>query len=247
MRREMISGLFTMLLVLGTSGDGFALELDMSAGVGAGGAMGATDCDAKSGELRHALVAGVCMDWYFLRWGGVSLGLSTGADFSSLNYRGFTEGLPNPAYQQFGGPAATHRTADTRYNYINFPFLAVGKVALCGTRSVTLRAGGFASYFLGGVSDLTYNPEIGMATGYPFDVYTDGSVDLDDSNTEQWMWGLRLYAGTDVFTRGRISLIPGIQFDMGLTDISIDSVQPLPSKDTFWALTANLGLRYRLY
>ena len=35
--------------------------------------------------------------------------------------------------------------------------------------------------------------------------------------------------------------------DMGLTDASIDSVQPLPSKDTFWALNAMVSVKYGVF
>ena len=111
--------------------------------------------------------------------------------------------------------------------------------------SFIVRAGGFASYFLGGTVDNTYDPEI-ILPG-PIEVYVNGEVDLDDSNTEQWMYGLRFYAGAELMKKGKISIIPGIQFDIGLTDTSIDSVQPLPSKDTFWALTASVGVKYSLF
>ena len=59
------------------------------------------------------------------------------------------------------------------------------------------------------------------------------------------MYGLSFYAGLDLFTRGRLSIGPSLEFNLGLTDTSID-LQPTPSNDTFWALTANVGIRYRL-
>jgi hypothetical protein len=43
-----------------------------------------------------------------------------------------------------------------------------------------------------------------------------------------------------------LSIGPSLQFDVGLTDTSIDAMQPTPSNDTFWALTANVGIRYSL-
>jgi hypothetical protein len=107
-------------------------------------------------------------------------------------------------------------------------------------RALTLRAGGFVGYFLSGTTDLVYGTE---APPY----WASGEYDLDDTNTEMWMYGLSFYAGVDLFTRGRLSISPSLQFDLGLTDTTIDQViYPPASNDTFWALTANVGIRYSL-
>jgi len=220
-----------------------ALGLDVSVQVGGGAAMGTTDDDNKSGKLRWAAGVGLVLDAYVLELSNLAVGISSGANYANLHYYGLAKNVPNPVFP--AGPATTERTSESSYHYLTIPFTVVGIFDLSAELSFVVRGGGFASYFLGGTVDNTYDPEI-AALG-PFPGYLDGEVDLDDSNTEQWMFGLRFYVGAELMKKGKISIIPGIQFDMGLTDTSIDSVQPLPSKDTFWALTANVGVKYSLF
>jgi hypothetical protein len=250
MNKRIIAMLVAVILIMGTPLVVFAFGLeglDISAQAGGGMAMGTTDDDAKSGKLRWALGGGVAVDVYLFKFGNFSLGPSFGLDYVMLNYYADAEGVPNPAFGMLGPPATTDRTSEARYNYLNIPLTLAGTFDLSDMLSITVRAGGFAGLFLGGVSDLTYDPEINTSTGYLVDVYTDGEVDLDDDNTEQWMWGLRFYVGAELFKKGKLSFTPGLQFDMGLTDATDDDVQPLPSKDTFWALTANVGVKYSVF
>jgi hypothetical protein len=230
MRRNKLLSL-AILLLLGAACGLSALGLDLELKGGGGMAMGTTDDSNKSGELRYALDAGLSLDVFLLKLGSLSLGLSGGAGYANLHYHGVDPGLVDPF--DF---TPTTQTSDSAYNYVVFPVALVGKL---GSRhSLTLRAGGFAGYFLSGTSDLTYSPET--------TVFNDGEATLDETNTEQWMYGLSFYAGVDLFSRGRLSITPSLEFNLGLTDTSVDSMQPTPSNDTFWALTANVGIRYRL-
>ena len=207
-----------------------ALGVDVSVQAGGGAAMGTTDDALKSGKLRWSAVAGVAIDVYALDLRALSLGLSLGADYALLNYYGIAD-----MSSFFVG----NRVSEARYNYLFIPVAFVCNLPLKTDTSLTVRFGGFAAYFITGTTDLTYDTPLG-----PF---VNGKVDLDDSNTEQWMYGLRAYIGANLFTKGKLSISPGIQFDIGLTDTSIDSMQPLPSKDTFWALNALVSVKYSLF
>lgn len=247
MKKQLCVLILIIMVFLGIPMIVSALGLDVAVQAGGGAAFGTTDDDNKSGKLRWAAGGGIALDIYALKMNRLSVGVAGGADYVILNYYGEATNVPNPAFVPFGAPATTDRASESTYNYITIPFAVVCSYQFNSDFSLTMRAGGFAGYFLSGVSDQTYTPEIDTGTGYTIDVYSDGEVDLDDSNTEQWMYGLRFYVGFDILKKGKISIIPGIQFDIGLTDASIDSIQPLPSKDTFWALTANVGVKYSLF
>jgi hypothetical protein len=132
-------------------------------------------------------------------------------------------------------PPTTTQTSDSTYNYLLFPFGLAGKFNM-GKHSMTVRAGGFVGYFLSGTSKQSYNPFVAYPT----------EATLDSSNTELWMYGLSFYTGLDLFSWGKLSIVPSIQFDLGLSDTTVDMAFPPASKDTSWALTANVGIRYSL-
>jgi len=226
-----------ILLLLGAAVGLSALGLDVELKGGGGMAMGTTDDSNKSGELRYALDAGLSLDLYLLELGRLSLGLSGGAGYANLHYHGVWQNYPTPPGPP---PATTTQTSDSEYNYVLFPVAVVGKFGLGARHSLTLRAGGFAGYFLSGTTDLTYSTQ---AAPY----WLNGEYDLDDTNTELWMYGLSFYAGLNLFNRGRLSIVPSLEFNLGLTDSTVDqAVFPPASNDTFWALTANVGIRYSL-
>jgi hypothetical protein len=244
MKKSAVLLSLTLMMLLGGTAGLCALGLDLELTAGGGMAMGTTDDADKSGALRYALVAGVAADLYLLEWPRASFGLSVGAGYANLHYHGVDSAVPNPFFPL--GPATVTQTSDSTYNYVLIPVTLVGRTQLGGQRALTVRAGGFAGYFLSGTTDLTYSEELDTAHGYPADAYSNGPQDLNNTNTEQWMYGLSLYAGLDLLSKGRISVVPSLQFDIGLTDTSIDSMQPTPSNDTFWYLTANVGIRYSL-
>jgi hypothetical protein len=211
-----------------------ALGVDVSLQAGGGAAMGSSDSDLKTGKLRWSADAGLAMDVYAFDIGSLALGVSVGADYVMLNYYGITDLTTYGAGDRVGEP---------RYNYLFIPAAVVGNMSLKADKSVTVRIGGFAAYFLGGKTDVTYDTEVPLAG------LINGEYDLDDSNTEQWMYGIRAYVGVDLFTKGKITISPGIQFDMGLTDATVDIplFPPDVSKDTFWSLNAMVGVKYGLF
>ncbi len=225
---------FLLLIIIGFFGMPMmasALGMDVSLQAGGGAAMGTTDDDLKSGKLRWSVEAGLAVDVYALEFGSLSVGLSTGADYVLLNFYGITD---------LSAYGAGDRTSEPRYNYLFIPAALVGNLGLQADKSVTVRIGGFAAYFLGGKTDITYETEIPGT-------FDNGEYDLNDTNTEQWMYGIRAYVGANLFKKGKLSISPGIQFDMGLTDTSV-SIPPIDtSKDTFWAITANVGVKYNLF
>jgi hypothetical protein len=213
-----------------------ALGLDVELKGGGGLAMGTTDDPDKSGAVRYALDAGLALDLFLLEPGSMAFGLFAGASYINLHFHGVWENYPDP----IPPPATsfTTQTSDSTYNYLLFPFGLAGKFGI-GKGSLTVRAGGFVGYFLSGTSDLTYPTEV-----LPW--WDNGPTTLDDSNTELWMYGLSFYAGLDLFSWGKLSIVPSLQFDLGLTDTTVDLAYPPASKDTSWALTANVGIRYSL-
>lgn len=212
-----------------------ALGLDVTVQAGGGAAMGTTDDENKSGKLRWAVGGGVAIDLFLLELNQFTVGVSSGTDYSLLNYYGETVGI-----EKYITPLTTDRVSESRYNYLNIPFALVLKLDLNEKFALNVRAGGFAGYFIDGKVDNTYTLEVPS-------VYVNGEVDLDDTLIEQWQFGLRFSFGLDALKKGKICFSPSIQFDIGLTDTSVDFWQPRPSNDTFWALTANLGIKYSVF
>ena len=213
-----------------------ALGLDVELKGGGGLAMGTTDDSNKSGAVRYALDAGLALDLFLLQPGSMAFGITAGASYANLHFHGVWENYPDPIPPP--GTSFTTQTSDSTYNYLLFPFGLAGKFGF-GKRSLTVRAGGFVGYFLSGTSDLTYPTEV-----LPW--WENGPTTLDDSNTELWMYGLSFYAGLDLFSWGKLSVVPSIQFDLGLSDTTVDLAYPPASKDTSWSLTANVGIRYSI-
>lgn len=235
MRRMILLSALAAAMLLGGALSVAALGLDVELKAGGGMAMGTTDDADKSGELRWALGAGLTADLFLLEAGPLALGVSAGAGYANLHYHGVWENYPSAPFTPVG---TTTQTSDSAYNYLMLPAALVGRFATRGGRALTARAGGFAGYFLSGASDLSYDP------ANPAQGWIDGEVTLDDTNTELWMYGLTFSAAVDLMSIGRLTIVPSLQFDLGLTDTSLDLPYPPASKDTFWALTANVGIRY---
>jgi hypothetical protein len=234
--------LVTAMLLLSAFGLS-ALGLDVELKGGGGMAMGTTDDPDKTGKLRYALGAGLGLDLFLFEPGSMAFGVTAGAGYANLNYHGIWENYPSMPFSP--PPEVTTQTSDNSYNYLFFPFGLVGKFGI-GARSLAVRGGGFIGYFLKGTTDLKY------ATQDAGNTWVNGEYDLDDSNTESLMYGLSFYAGLDVFSRGKLSITPSLEFNLGLSDTTVDQeiapgvIYPPASKDTFWALTANVGIRYSI-
>lgn len=203
-----------------------ALGLDIEAKAGAGVALGATDNSSISGSPRIAAGGGVGLDFYLVNLGPIDLGIAIGGEYSYLTFHSVWSDFP------FAGE---DQTTDAVYNYVNIPIALVCRVPINESIQVVVRAGGFIGYFLNGTADITF-------TTLP----TPPRTTLDSSNTIRWEYGLHFTAGADIALGSGISLAPAVQFDMGLTDTSVNSAQPTPSKDTFWSLTAIVGIKYKV-
>jgi hypothetical protein len=227
MRKRLLVLILLGLVTIGLPMTAAALGLDVEAKGGAGVALGTTDNTSVAGAARLAAGGGAGVDLYLLSLGSIDLGVSAGAEYSYLTF--------HSVWSNFQG-AGTDQTADSTYGYLNLPITLVCRVPLSQSIQVVVHAGGYIGYFLGGSSNLTYNPQFG-----PF---VNGTQTLDSSNTIQWEYGLHFTAGADIALGGNLALAPAVQFDMGLTDTSVNT--PFSFKDTFWSLTAIVGIKYKV-
>jgi hypothetical protein len=237
MRNRLFILILLGVLTIGLPMTAAALGLDVEEKLGAGIALGTTNNPNVTGEARMSQVAGVGFDLYLVKLGSIDLGIAFGAEFSNLNFHSTWTGFfTNPP-----DPFTADQTADSQYAYFNIPIALVGRVPLTQSIQLVVRAGGFIGYFIGGTSNVTYNPNIGG----------NGPQPLNWSNTYPWEYGLHFTGGTDIALGGSLIFAPSIQFDMGLTD----TTQPIPAfplgngtdfKDTFWSLTIVMGFKYNV-
>ena len=206
-----------------------ALGLDVEVKAGLGLAMGSTDNpNITGGSPRIALGGGLGADFYILTLGPVDLGLAASAELSYMaNHSTWTNGA---------GPGIDV-TTEGAYNYLIFPVSLVGSVPVAPSTNLVIHAGVFFGYFMGGVANNSFSS--------PF--IPPNSAPLDSSNTNQWETGIHVTAGTDIALRGNLSLAPSLQFDMGLTDITVNNATQGSYKDTLWSLAVMVGLKYKVF
>ena len=74
---------------------------------------------------------------------------------------------------------------------------------------------------------------------------------LNSSNILVGEYGLHFTGEVDIALSSAIALSPGVQFDMGLTNIQAVNPNGLPGaypySDTFWAATATIGVKYTAF
>jgi hypothetical protein len=216
------------LVTIGVPMTAAALGLDVEAKGGAGIGLGTTDNKDITGAPRLSGGAGIDADVYLFSAGPVELGISVGVDYSYLSFHSTWKNyLSQP----------TEQTTDSKYSYINFPIMVVGSMPINPSLRLVAKAGGFIGYFLSGTADFTYNPQFG-----PF---TNGSADLDSSNTIRMEYGLNFTAGVDIAIATNLWVSPALLFNMGLTDTT-KPVGPTDFKDTFWALSLVVGIKYKV-
>jgi hypothetical protein len=208
-----------------------ALGLDVEAKAGAGIGLGTTDNPDITGSPRLSAGGGVGLDFYLISLGPVDLGLSAGVEYSHSTFHYTWSNFAFPGEDQ---------TADATYGYLNIPISVVCKLPVTDAIQVILRAGGFIGFFHSGYADLTYTVQV------PPNLQ-DGRETLNSDNTIMMAYGLHFTAGADINLGSGFVLAPAIQFDMGLTDIT-KNTQPLPGtfKDTLWALTVVVGIKYKV-
>jgi hypothetical protein len=215
-----------------------ALGLDVEAKGGAGVGLGTTNNPAIAGAVQLSGGAGIDFDLYFLKAGPVDLGISLGVDYSYLSFTSTWSGYPSSPFIPF----STTQTAITQYNYINIPLMLAGSIPLNSDLRLVLKAGGFIGWFLGGTSNLTY------ATQNAFFGMVNGSTTLNSSTTYIWEGGLNFIGGLDISVANNFAITPQILFNMGLTNTTLPVPYPgTPGfNNTFWALTAEVGIKYKV-
>jgi hypothetical protein len=202
-----------------------ALGLDVEAKGGAGVALGTTDNTDITGSARLAAAGGLGIDLYVVTLGSIDLGISTGVEYSYLTF--------HSAWNNFQFPGEV-QTTDATYNYVNVPIAAVARVPINDSIRFVCRAGAFIGFFLSGSANNTYSqPPI-----------PNNTATLDSSNTIGMEYGLHFTAGPDIALGGNLAVSPALQFDMGLTDTSVNSPAAGSFKDTFWSLTLVVGIKY---
>jgi len=210
-----------------------AVGLGVEAKAGGGLALGTTSNPNQTGDVRWGGMGGIDFDVYLLSIGGFDVGASAGAEYSYLTFHGVLSNIS-------AGPLGTTTlTSDSTYRYVNFPVALVGRMPLSSSMNLSLRAGGFIGYFLGGSSDNSYNPQIPLAG------LTNGTVTLDSSTTVQWEYGLHFTGGVDIGLGSGLFFSPSIVFDLGLTNTT--NTSGYQYSDTFWSLTAMLGIKYNFF
>jgi hypothetical protein len=168
---------------------------------------------------------GVGVDLYLMTVGSIDIGISTGVEYSYLTF--------HSAWNNFQFPGEV-QTTDATYNYINVPIALVGRIPIGSALNMVVKAGGFIGFFLNGSTNNTYSqPPI-----------PNNTTTLDSSNTIQMEYGLHFIAGTDIGLGGALAVCPALQFDMGLTDTSVNGGAAGSFKDTFWSLTLVVGIKY---
>ncbi len=226
---------FAVLILLGLMAlavpmTAFAFGLDVEAKGGVGLGLGTTDNDDIEGAVRLSAGAGIDADIYFLKTGPVDLGVCVGVDYSYLSFHSKWKN-----YLSF----PTDQITDSKYHYVNFPVMIVGSMPINSTMRLFIKAGGFIGYLVGGTAEVSYDPEI---PGF----FTDTDVDLDSDNSNRWEWGLNFVGGVDIPIGDKFSVSPQILYNMGLTDTT-KSFAGTSFKDTFWALTFMVGIKYKAF
>jgi hypothetical protein len=202
--------------------------LQVEARGGAGITLGTSSNSNATGSAALAAGGGLVLDFYAVNLGPVALGISAGAEYAALNFHGVTSNFMSSPVTQ---------TSDSLYNYLMIPVALVGHIEVSPNVGLTLRAGGFAGYFLGGSSTLSYSP---YNPGFPT------SATLDSSNTSQWEYGLHFSGGPDIKLGSRLTFSPSLEFNAGLSNAEVITVYN-PYTVTFWSLVANVGIKYAIF
>jgi hypothetical protein len=204
--------------------------LQVEARGGAGITLGTSSNSNATGSAALAAGGGLVLDFYAVNLGPVALGISAGAEYAALNFHGVTT--------NYMGVSGVTSTSDSLYNYLMIPVALVGHIEVSPNVGLTLRAGGFAGYFLGGSSTFSYSPY--NPPGFPT------SATLDSSNTSQWEYGLHFSGGPDIKLGSRLTFSPSLEFNAGLSNAEVVT-SANPYTVTFWSLVANVGIKYAIF
>lgn len=212
-----------------------AIGLDVEANVGGGLGLGSTNNPSETGSPRAALQGGIEADLFLVNVGPVGLGISTGLEYDNMTNHGTVN---YPAIPPFV-PAMTV-DSDDNYVYLIVPFVITSRIQLSQSLNLSLRAGGFYGFFLGGQAT-----NITSSLGGP-----SSSAPLNSSNTPPGLLGLHFSGGVDFGLGGGLFLSPSVIFNMGLTNTTGNSMTNYTFAngsvytDSLWSLTLMIGLKY---
>jgi hypothetical protein len=224
--RKMLTVLILLgLVVIALPMTAAALGLDVEAKGGVGIGLGSTDNKDITGAPRLAANGGGNVDFYLASLGPGELGLSVGGEYSHLTF--------HYTWANKAGPGVD-LVSDVTYGYFNLPISLVYKLPVSDSIKLVFRAGGFIGFFLGGFNDGALDPDIAPV----------GRTSLDSSNTASMNYGLHLTAGADIALFSGLALAPAIQFDWGFSDVTKNTPANGDFKDTLWALTVVVGIKY---
>jgi Outer membrane protein beta-barrel domain len=211
-----------------------AVGLDLEANAGAGLGLGSTSNPNETGSPRFAFQGGIEADLFLVSVGPVDLGISTGLEYDNMTNHGTVT---------YPGPLAVD--SDNNYVYLIVPFAITSRISLSQSMNLSLRAGGFYGFFMGGQATNITNQPVTSQT-------------FDSSNTPTSLLGLHFSGGLDYSLGGNLFLSPSIIFNMGLTNTT--GFPPLPFSqtnytfpgdlktysDSLWSLTLMIGLKYNV-
>jgi hypothetical protein len=228
---------FAMCFFLAVLSCGLCIASDAAAGdfnmgvkgnIGFG--VGSTDDSSVEGKIGFSSGGGLAVQYYFIEAGKMDFGLASGVEYLFLKYNSTDSEFTIPV-----PPFSVERASETSYNYLTIPLTIKVLYDLNEKLAVTGDVGGFIGIFLGGESDNTYTPDIGA----------DGVDKLDDTNTESINAGLRFALGFQIPLSEKLKLVPGVLLDLGLMDITKDSVAP--ARDTLASWTFTVDLLYTIF
>ena len=228
MRKILIVLILVGLVAIAMPMTAGALGLDVEEKAGAGIGLGSTDNPDITGSPRLAVNGGGNVDFFLTSLGPGEFGLSVGGEYSHMTFHYTWANLAGPGVDL---------VSDVTYGYVNIPVALVYKLPVSDSIKIVVRSGGFVGFFLGGFTDGTLVPgniSVGRAT-------------LDSSNTIMTAYGLHFTAGADIGLGGGLALAPAIQFDWGLSDVTKNTPAAGNFKDTLWALTAVVGIKYSVF
>lgn len=236
MRRSFFVVVFAAFMALLVPLSAGALGLDVEANAGAGLGLGSTNNPNNTGSARFAFQGGIETDFFLLNAGPVALGLSTGLEYDNLTNHGTVKQGPSPFTVTFD--------SDNTYQYLIIPFALTSRIPLSESILLSLRAGGFYGFFLGGkANNITQTPGGSLP-----------ATNLDSTNTPSSLIGLHFSGGVDVGLGGGFFLSPSVIFNMGLTNISGTSSSNYTSTvdgksyvDSVWSLDLMVGLKYNVF
>ncbi len=220
-----------LLCVLAPSGTA-AQSLELGARFFYGMAAGTTNVSGRSGELDAASGAGLVLNAYLVDLGKVRLGLSTGLEAVNLNYI-FYEPVTVEGND-------TELKALARYHYAVIPVAVKTAIELNERLDLVIDLGANFGFFLWGLSHNTWDPEL------PFYDLIAKTETLDSENTPDMDIAARLLIGLDFEIADGLLLSPGLMFDWGFTDNTLDVQYIRSAYDTFWKLVGVVTLGFRL-